>query len=143
MNRKRIERLMRQGVYRRKGRRNLVNQATEEDLVRRQFAVGRPGPSGPWAALVAARSGLALEMEDAGPLRAVTRGVVPLRLCVTRRLTCFRCLPFLLASQTALTPSANPLGKPGLHHAHLPLLHGRAMPSHAGRIATPPADPGL
>jgi hypothetical protein len=46
-------------------------------------------------------------MEDAGPLWAVTRGVVPLRLYVTRRLTCCRCLPFLLASQTALTPSAN------------------------------------
>jgi hypothetical protein len=83
-------------------------------------------------------------MEDARPLRAVTpRGVVPLRLCVTRRLTCCRCLPFLLASQTALTPSADPLGKPGLHHAHLPLLHGRAMASQAGRVAAPPADPRL
>src|SRR5690242_1249997 len=80
-------------------------------------------------------------MEDARPLRAVTCGVVPLRLCVTRRLTRCRCLPFLLASQTALTPSANPLGKPGLHHAHLPLLHGRAMASQAGRVAAPPADP--
>jgi hypothetical protein len=92
---------------------------------------------------VAARSDLALEMEDAGPLWAVTRGVVPLRLYVTRRLTCCRCLPFLLASQTALTPSANPLGKPGLHHAYLPLLHGRAMASQAGRVAAPPADPRL
>jgi hypothetical protein len=103
---------------------------------------GRPGSSGPWAALVAARSDPALEMEYAGPLQAVTpRGVVPLRLCVTRRLTCSRCLPFLLASQTALTPSANPLGKPRLHHSHLPLLHGRAMASQAGRVAAPPADP--
>ena len=39
VNRKRVERLMReeglQGIYRRRGRRNLVNAATEEDLVRR------------------------------------------------------------------------------------------------------------
>jgi putative transposase len=44
VNRKRVERLMRQagiqGIYRRKGRKNLVNAATEEDLVRRQFHVG-------------------------------------------------------------------------------------------------------
>jgi putative transposase len=43
VNRKRVERLMRQdglqGVYRRKGRRNLVHQATEEDLVQRRFEV--------------------------------------------------------------------------------------------------------
>jgi putative transposase len=31
-----------QGVYRRKGRRNLVNAATEEDLVRRQFTAAAP-----------------------------------------------------------------------------------------------------
>jgi putative transposase len=46
VNRKRVERLMRaaglQGVYRRKGRRNLVNQATEEDLVQRRFTVEAP-----------------------------------------------------------------------------------------------------
>jgi putative transposase len=46
VNRKRVERLMReagiQGIYRRRGRRNLVNQATEEDLVRRQFTVAAP-----------------------------------------------------------------------------------------------------
>ncbi|GGT42458.1 hypothetical protein GCM10010176_102460 [Nonomuraea spiralis] len=46
VNRKRVERLMReaglQGVYRRKGRRNLVNQATEEDLVQRSFDVEAP-----------------------------------------------------------------------------------------------------
>jgi putative transposase len=46
INRKRVERLMReagiQGIYRRKGRRNLVNAATEEDLVRRAFAVEAP-----------------------------------------------------------------------------------------------------
>jgi putative transposase len=46
VNRKRVERLMReaglQGIYRRRGRRNLVNQATEEDLVRRQFTVTAP-----------------------------------------------------------------------------------------------------
>jgi putative transposase len=43
VNRKRVERLMRQaglqGVYRRRGRRNLVNAATEEDLVQRRFDV--------------------------------------------------------------------------------------------------------
>lgn len=43
VNRKRIARLMRQaglqGIYRRKGRKNLVNAATEEDLVHRQFHV--------------------------------------------------------------------------------------------------------
>ena len=46
VNRKRVERLMHehgiQGIYRRRGRRNLVNQATEEDLVRRQFIVHQP-----------------------------------------------------------------------------------------------------
>jgi putative transposase len=46
VNRKRVERLMRQsgiqGIYRRKGRRNLVNAATEEDLARRQFTVETP-----------------------------------------------------------------------------------------------------
>src|SRR5690606_23657084 len=46
VNRKRVERLMRvaglQGVYRRRGRRNLVNQATEEDLVQRRFDVEAP-----------------------------------------------------------------------------------------------------
>jgi putative transposase len=39
VNRKRVERLMRQasiqGIYRRRGRENLVNAATEDDLVRR------------------------------------------------------------------------------------------------------------
>ena len=46
VNRKRVERLMRdngiQGAYRRKGRRNLVNAATEEDLVRRAFTAEAP-----------------------------------------------------------------------------------------------------
>lgn len=46
VNRKRVERLMReqgiQGIYRRKGRKNPVNAATEEDLVKRQFAVDAP-----------------------------------------------------------------------------------------------------
>lgn len=46
VNRKRVARLMReagiQGIYRRKGRRNLVNMATEEDLVHRQFTVTEP-----------------------------------------------------------------------------------------------------
>jgi putative transposase len=46
VNRKRVERLMRengiQGIYRRRGRKNLVNAATEEDLVKRQFTVDAP-----------------------------------------------------------------------------------------------------
>ncbi len=46
VNRKRVERLMReagiQGIFRRRGRRNLVNVATEEDLVNRAFAVTAP-----------------------------------------------------------------------------------------------------
>lgn len=46
INRKRVERLMREagikGIYRRKGRRNLVNAAIEEDLVRRAFTVEAP-----------------------------------------------------------------------------------------------------
>jgi putative transposase len=46
VNRKRVERLMRQaaiqGVYRRRGRKNLVNAATEEDLVRRDFTASWP-----------------------------------------------------------------------------------------------------
>ena len=57
-----------------------------------------------------------------GLLRAVTGGVVPLSLCGTCRLPRCRCLLCLLAGQTALTPSADPPGKPGLHHAHLPLF---------------------
>jgi putative transposase len=43
VSRKRVARLMRQaglqGIHRRKGRKNLVNAATEEDLVHRQFTV--------------------------------------------------------------------------------------------------------
>jgi hypothetical protein len=73
----------------------------------------------------------------------MTRGVVPLRLCVTCRLTCSRCLPCLFASQAALTPSANPPGKSGLHHSHLALLHGRAMASQAGRFVLRLLVPGL
>lgn len=46
VNRKRAGRLMRehgiQGIYRRKGRKNLVNAATVEDLVRRRFAADAP-----------------------------------------------------------------------------------------------------
>jgi len=46
VNRKRAGRLMRehgiQGIYRRKGRKNPVNAATEEDLVKRQFAADAP-----------------------------------------------------------------------------------------------------
>ena len=46
VNRKRAGRLMRehgiQGIYRRKGRKNLVNAATEDDLVKRQFTVDAP-----------------------------------------------------------------------------------------------------
>jgi putative transposase len=46
VNRKRVERLMReagiQGIYRRKGRKNLVNTATEEDLVHRAFTAAVP-----------------------------------------------------------------------------------------------------
>lgn len=46
VNRKRVERLMReagiQGIYRRKGRKNLVNAATESDLVHRGFTVDAP-----------------------------------------------------------------------------------------------------
>lgn len=47
VNRKRAARLMRQaglqGIHRRKGRKNLVNAATEEDLVHRQFTVTELG----------------------------------------------------------------------------------------------------
>ena len=46
VNRKRVERLMRQaqiqGIYRRRGRKNLVNAATEEDLVGRDFTATWP-----------------------------------------------------------------------------------------------------
>jgi putative transposase len=46
VNRKRAGRLMRgaglQGIYPRRGRRNLVNAATEEDLVRRRFTAAAP-----------------------------------------------------------------------------------------------------
>jgi hypothetical protein len=80
-----------------------------------------------------------LRWKTPGLLRAVTRGVVPLRRCVTRRLTCSRCLPFLLASQTALTPSADPPGKPGLHHSHLQALHGRSRARRQGQGSGPAA----
>jgi len=47
VNRKRVERLVRQagiqGIYRRRGRKNLVHAAAEEDLVRRSFTAGWPG----------------------------------------------------------------------------------------------------
>jgi putative transposase len=46
VNRKRVERLLRQagiqGICRRRGRKNLVNAATGEDLVRRSFTAGWP-----------------------------------------------------------------------------------------------------
>ncbi|MFC4910199.1 IS3 family transposase [Actinomadura gamaensis] len=46
MNHKRVERLMRQagiqGIHRRRGRRNLVNTATAEDLVQRSFTATAP-----------------------------------------------------------------------------------------------------
>ena len=46
VNRKRARRLMRQadiqGIYRRRGRKNLVNATTEEDLVKRDFAADWP-----------------------------------------------------------------------------------------------------
>ncbi|TDC57544.1 IS3 family transposase, partial [Actinomadura sp. GC306] len=46
VSRKRVERLMReagiQGIYRRRGRRNPVNEPTEEDLVKRAFDVQAP-----------------------------------------------------------------------------------------------------
>jgi putative transposase len=46
VNRKRVARLMREaglaGIYRRRGRRNLIHQATEEDLVSRRFDVEAP-----------------------------------------------------------------------------------------------------
>jgi putative transposase len=46
VNRKRAGRLMRQagiqGIYRRRGRKNLVNAATEEDLVKRNFTATWP-----------------------------------------------------------------------------------------------------
>ncbi len=50
VNRKRVERLMRehgiQGIYRRRGRKNPVHAATEEDLVKRTFTVDAPDV--PW-----------------------------------------------------------------------------------------------
>ena len=46
VNRKRVARLMRQaglqGIYRRRDRRNLVNAATDEDLVASRFDVETP-----------------------------------------------------------------------------------------------------
>jgi hypothetical protein len=68
---------------------------------------------------------------SAGLSGAVTRWLVPLRLSRACRSTRFRCLPCLLTSQTARTPPANPLTKPGLHHSAFPGLHGRAMASQS------------
>jgi hypothetical protein len=45
-------------------------------------------------------------------LPVFARGVIPVTFCGTRCLTCCRCLPCLLASQTALTP-------PGKHWVSL------------------------
>src|SRR5207248_7163402 len=67
-------------------------------------------------------------------LPVIARGVIPVTFCGAPCLTCCRCLSCLLATQTALTPPGKPLGKPGLHHSHLPLLYGRAMASQAGRF---------
>ncbi len=80
-----------------------------------------------------------------GLLRAVTGGVVPLPLCGPRCVTRCRGLPCLLASQTALTPSAKPPGKPGLHHAHLPLFqrksHGEpGWPRRCSACGSPACD---
>ena len=80
-----------------------------------------------------------------GLLRAVTGGVVPLPLCGPRCVTRCRGLPCLLAGQTALTPSAKPPGKPGLHHAHLPLFqrksHGEpGWPRRCSACGSPACD---
>ena len=74
------------------------------------------------AAVITAVSAKAPKGKTPGLSRAMTRGVPPLRLRSTCGLARRWCLPFLLANQTALTPSAKPPGKPGLHHSHPPLL---------------------
>jgi hypothetical protein len=74
------------------------------------------------AAVFSAMSAEAPKGKMPGLSRAVTGGVPPLRLRSTCGLPRRRRLPFLLANQTALTPSAQPPGKPGLHSSHLPLL---------------------
>jgi len=59
VNRKRVERPMREhgirGIYRRTGRKSLVNAATEEDLVKRNFTVDAADMLwlvGPWSFVV-------------------------------------------------------------------------------------------
>jgi len=103
---------------------DLVNnpQATALPATRcRLFAVLSAGAPAPRQAQIA-RSGRCRDARRRGFSRAVTRWVVPLRLCGTCRLTRCRCLPCLLTNQTALTPPANPPSKPGLHHSRLPWL---------------------
>jgi len=75
----------------------------------------------------------------------MTRGVPPLRLRSSFGLARRRCLPCLLANQTALTPSAKPPGKPGLHHSDLPLLSSKShsdpgSPTPLHRLLVPACD---
>jgi putative transposase len=78
VNRKRVERLMRdagiQGIYRRRGRRNLVNAATEEDLIRRQFAVTAPDRL--WVADITEHSTAEGKLYCAGVMDAYSRRII-------------------------------------------------------------------
>jgi putative transposase len=78
VNRKRIERLMReagiQGAYRRKGRRNLVNAATEEDRVNRGFAA--EGPDLLWVADITEHPTAEGKVYCAGVLDVFSRRIV-------------------------------------------------------------------
>ena len=96
------------------------------------------------AAVITAVSAKAPKGKTPGLSRAMTRGVPPLRLRSTCGLARRWCLPFLLANQTALTPSAKPPGKPGLRHSHLSLLSWKGpWRSGLGNSAAPPAGPRL
>jgi putative transposase len=78
VNRKRVERLMRdagiQGIYRRRGRRNLVNAATEEDLVKRQFTVAAPDRL--WVADITEHSTAGGKLYCAGVMDAYSRRII-------------------------------------------------------------------
>jgi len=78
VNRKRVERLMRahgiQGIYRRRGRKNLVNAATEEDLVKRNFTVDAPDVL--WLTDITEHSTAAGKLYCAAVMDAFTRKII-------------------------------------------------------------------
>jgi putative transposase len=78
VNRRRVERLMRQagiqGIYRRRGRENLVSTATEEDLVRRDFTAA--WPDAPWLADITGHPASEGKLYCAAVMAAFSRRII-------------------------------------------------------------------